>query len=641
MKILEILNKIAQQQKMIDKNKSSSTDFISEAVEMDSTARQIKQFISNEIYPKREAKQAWIQTDANVEEYFNRLIVLLSKLATLPKEEIEEFWDVDKLIKIDYLIHNSNNKLKAVMGGVESSNISIKNNEKLYKELLKYFESENPAAVDEFLNFYGSKSNKALFEDLVNDAERNNGYIRNFVSSWLPQHIKNTVSADTLKGIGDIAISMGGINMGKYELLTALMFKGGRPNQGTGGDVMIGKVGVELKASEDASGYGKIGGQQTTFVRDPGTIISNIQVAMREFASNCYNLLAKELQTNNEAQRIFNTYIGSKNDNGEWTDSSLQYAVDQSAWATTNSKGSSRNELSNGETLAEEKQWEAMTIDAAVIDIIKTIHQINASDNINMNPKIDKVLDYAKEALKKIWSSWSKESEKDVSDLVNVYFNTSLNDILNGVNTLAYGSAKNKVATGVLIKDFEFFTKGIGFSLLKIYAKHEKFDYILLINSKADACYVLSSKIIDNILKVIKSRKAAAFTETQLPIDDILDEDSPSEMILNAIAAVDTPAASTYGGAGRGTQVGAGTKAETWEEFNNRVNALHSQKTTAALNAEKAAAKELEKQRKAEERAAKKAAEKQRKAEEREIKKAAKKIKIQHNKILELAYSHP
>ena len=81
----------------------------------------------------------------------------------------------------------------------------------------------------------------------------------------------------------------------------------------------------------------------------------------------------------------------------------------------------------------------------------------------------------------KIWSSWSKESEQDVTDLVNTYFNTSLDDIISGVNTLAYGSAKNKVATGVLIKDFEFFTKGIGFSLLKIYAKHEKFNYILLI----------------------------------------------------------------------------------------------------------------------------------------------------------------
>ena len=368
MKILEILNKIAQQQKMVNERKNYIPTYLGEAVEMDSTAKQIKQYISNEIYPKKAAKQAWIQTDANVEEYFNRLIVLLSKLATLPKEEIEEFWDVDKLIKIDYLIHNSNNKLKAVMGGMESSNISINNNEKLYKEVLKYFETDNPAAVDEFLNFYSNKSNKALFEDLVADAERNNGYIRNFVSSWLPQHVKNTISADTMRGLGNIAISMGGINMGKYELLTALMFQGGRPNQGSGGDVMIGKIGVELKASADASGYGKIGGQQTTFVRDPGTIISNIQLAMREFAQNCYNLLSKELQTNNEAQRIFNTYVGSKNENGEWTDSALQYAIDQSAWATTNSRGSSRNELKDGETLAEEKQWEAMTIDAAVIE---------------------------------------------------------------------------------------------------------------------------------------------------------------------------------------------------------------------------------------------------------------------------------
>lgn len=586
MKIFDILKKLDEQKQFFSEKDNV---FVNEAVEMDATAKQIKQYVSNEIYPKKSAKQAWVQTDSNVEEYFNRLIVLLSKLATLPKEEIEEFWDVDKLIKIDYLIHNSNNKLKAVMGGISSSNISLETNEKIYKELLKYFEAENPAAVDEFLNFYTSKSNKALFEDLIADAEKNNGYVRNFINQWLPQHVKDTISAQTMRGISDIAPAVGGINMGKYELLTALMFNGGRPNQGTGGDVMIGKYGVELKASEDSSGYGKIGGQQTAFVRDPGTIISNIQIAMREFAQKSYNLLAKELQTNNDAQRIFNTYVGSKNESGEWVDSKLQYAIDQSSWATKGGRGKSRDKDANGELLAEEKQWEAMTIDAAVIDIIKTIHQINATDNIKMNPDISKILDYAKEALIKIWSSWSKESEQDVTDLVNTYFNTSLDDIISGVNTLAYGSAKNKVATGVLIKDFEFFTKGIGFSLLKIYAKHEKFNYILLINSKADACYVLSSKIIDDILKVIKTRKAAAFTETQIPIDDILDDESPSELVLTAIAAVDTPAAATYGGAGRGTQVGAGTTAETWEDFNNRVAALHSQKTTEQLKAEKPA----------------------------------------------------
>lgn len=603
MKIFEVLKKLDEHKKYYE-----SLGMVTEAKEMDDITRLIKQHISTEIYSKKEAKKAWIQTDSDVKGYVEHINNFAAILGTHTKEEIEQYWDKDTLIKIVYLIHNSNNKLKAVMGSMKSSNISMENNENLYNEVLKYFETENPIAVDEFLNFYSKESNKALFEDLVNDAEINGGYIRNFIGSWLPQHIKNTISSDTLRSIGNIAISTEGINMGKYELLTALMFQGGKPNTGSGGDVIIDKTRVEIKAGVKPSGYGKIGGQEAAFIKDDGAIISNIQLAMREFAQNCYKLLAKELQSNNEAQRIFNTYVGSKDENGKWKDSSLQYAIKQSAWAKNGSRGSSPNKRKNGEVLAEETPWEAMTIDAAVIDIIKTIYQVNASDNINMNSKIDKVLIYAKDALKKIWSSWSKESKRDVSDLVDIYFNTSLNDILSDTNTLAYGTTKNKVATSVLIKDFEFFTKGIGFSLLKIYAKHKKFDYILLINPSIDVCYVLSSKIIDDVLKTIKGRKVAAFSEIQLPINDVIV--NPDEIILNAIAAVDTPAATTYGKAGRAVEVGIGTRAETWEDLNNRINALHSQKTTERLKVEKLAAKEAEKQRKAEEKALKKAAKK-------------------------------
>lgn len=576
MKILEILKKIDEQRKFYE---SINDNFITEAVEMDETAKQIKKYMTTTIYPAANARKAWVQTDSNVEEYFNRLIVLLSKLATLPKEEIEEYWDVDKLIKIDYLIHNCNFKLKAAMGGLMNSNISTEKNVTLYEEIRKFLENERPAAVDEFIKFYSNPSNKASLKDLIKDAEANDGYVRNFISQWLPSHVTG-ISTETMMGLANIAPAVGGINMGKYELLTALMFDGGKPNQGNGGDVMIGEYGVELKASDDNSGYGKIGGQQTAFVRDAGTIIANIQSAMRDFARNCVNLLSKDLQTNNEIQRLLKTYVGSADINNNYTESQLQYAIDQSSWATTKSKGRSKADAPI------EKQWEAMTIDAAVIDIIKTINSVNGSDTTKMNPDISEVLNYAKIALKRIWSSWSKEAESDVSDLVDVYFNTSLSDITSGVNTLAYGSKNNKVATGVLIKDFEFFTKAIGFVLLKIYAHHEKFDYIFLINSKVDACYVLSTKIIDEIIKALKSRKPAGFN---IPVDTVFKEESPNQMVLTAIAAVDAPAAATYGGAGRGTQVGVGTTGETWEEFNNRVAELHNQKTTEQIKAEKAA----------------------------------------------------
>jgi hypothetical protein len=259
---------------------------------------------------------------------------------------------------------------------------------------------------------------------------------------------------------------------------------------------------------------------------------------MNEFASSCYDLLEKDLQQTEGGQRIFNTYI-----NGN-----LQYSVNYQSWADTESMGSSGDiDKKTKKPLSPEKKWNAMTIDSAFVDIINTINKINNGNTAN---DITKVMIYAKNALVKIWSSWAKNVENDVKELVDSYFTASLQEILEKAKETKKGGTYH--TTEALIDDFDYFIKGIGFLYLKKYAESEKFNYILLANLKADTAFLLDSSILNNVLNYIKERKRTKIVNG-IPIEQMVDE-------IKIIESVDMPIPSVFGHAGRGATWGVGTK---------------------------------------------------------------------------------
>ena len=541
MKIFEVLNKIKNIEKII--NESDTNNASSNIKLLDDAKRDLSSKVI--IYSKEKAKDSWISAmeKNNCKEYFDSIISILSQMAVLPPEELEKNYDIKKLTQIKFLVHNTNNKLKKVVEGLASSNISEEKTKALYDLLITYLEYKNPKAVDEFLNFYSNKeggkyNNKISFDALLETAKKNNGLIPNFVKEWIPNNINNTLNVKTLADIAQIAPSVGSINTGAFELLLALLFEGGKHNQGTGGDILIGNYGIEIKASTGNSGYGKIGGQQTSFISSTQAIISNVQSAVKDFALSCYNLLEKDLQQSEAAQRIFNEYVNSD----------LQYSVDFQSWKNDEGKGSSGDfDKKTKKPLTPDKKWQAMTIDSAFVDIINTINIVN---NGNKSKDITQVMVYAKQALVKIWSSWAKNIDKDVSELIDGYFTISLQQILEKAKETKKGGTYH--TTEALIDDFDYFIKGIGFLYLKKYAESEKFNYILLANLKADTAFLLDSSILDNVLNYIKERKRTKIVNG-IPIEQMVDE-------IKVIESVDMPIPSVFGHAGRGATWGVGTK---------------------------------------------------------------------------------
>lgn len=543
MKILEILNKIAQQQQLLEK---TSND---EAVK--NAENQIHGKVK-EIYSAKEAKESWAKAAQNnsCKEYFDSIINLLAQMSVLSVEELEENYDIKKLTHMKFLVHNTNKRLALAMGGLSNTSgpdISHKNKNKDLFELIRtYLEYTRPEAVEEFINFYKNDNNVKL--DAIEGAIKDSmGQINNF-SSWLSSQTNDTLSQQTILDLADLTTTRGSINMGKYELALAILLEKGSCNSGQKGDVVANGVGIEIKASANNAGFGKIGGQQGSFINSDTAIISTVQSAVKEFASASIKLLNKVHAKSDDVQKLKNTYI----------DSDLQYAVDRNKF-----KLKQENQSGN-EITQENKKWKAVTIDKAIIEIIKEVHRLNNIDPSTLNASLNiEIMKLAKNALKKIWSAWntSDDAIKLIHKLVDVYFNNSIEDILNGVNRQAfYKTRKGKqILDGeieVLFKDFDKFTKAVGFVLLKKYAMLEGFDYIYLINMSTDSCFILKTKFIETILEYLLRGSDVPTPDA----DEFLEDDeNVVNKILKAIEITGFSLPQTYGNASRGAQWGTGS----------------------------------------------------------------------------------
>lgn len=552
MKIFEVLKKLDEQKKYYE-----SLGMIKETTEtVENTAikaaeKKIHGSV-REIYSAEEAKNSWAAAaqSNNCKEYFDSIINLLAQMSVLSVEELEENYDIKKLAQMKFLVHNTNKRLALAMNGLANTNgpdISHKNkNKDLFALIRTYLEYTRPEAVEEFINFYKNDNNVKL--DAIEGAIKDSmGQINNF-SKWLSSQTNNTLSQQTILDLADISTTRGSINMGKYELALAILLERGSCNSGQKGDVVANGVGIEIKASANNAGFGKIGGQQGSFINSDTAIISTVQSAVKEFASASIKLLNKVHAKSNDIQKLKNTYI----------DSDLQYAVDRNKFKLK------QENQSSSEITQENKKWRAVTIDKAIIEIIKEVHRLNNIDPTTQNAALNvEIMKLAKNALKKIWAAWntSNDTVKMIHKLVDVYFNNSIEDILNGANKQAFYKSKNRklVLDGeieVLFKDFDKFTKAVGFVLLNKYAMLEGFDYIYLINMSTDTCFILKAKFIKTILEYLLRGSDVPTPDA----DEFLENgENVIEKILKAIEVTGFSLPQTYGNAWRGAQWGTGS----------------------------------------------------------------------------------
>lgn len=488
MKIFDILNKLEEQKKFY-----ASKGLLAEASALETTAKKIKDHIDKEILSKKEAKLAWANTDSDVSGYLDKIIQLVAQLSSLSKEEIEEDYDVEKIKKIYYLIHNTNRRLMKVANGFNSSAVdNLGKNSDLYRFLRDYIQFMNPESLSEFEAFYADKKdnkyiNKISIESFMAAAAEKT-IIPNF-TQWLHEKINKTISISTLEELAAFKGGGKGPNRGNYEMLLGLLAQDGSPSSGKGGDLKFGNYGVELKASSirGTGGFGKIGGQQTTFVKDPAPIISNVQNAMKKFFETAISYVPKNLRSNNNIIALIENYGNA---------SKLQFSVDATWNANANGIGSKEG-------------WSAQTIDSAVITILQTISDVLGEDEKAVSLKTKLIQDYpemVKNLLVQIWSMWNPSKSTDtVKKLIENYLNPSLTSVLAGDKAMDHKMKVNSKQTykvNTLLTNYNLFKKAIAFTLLKIYSDSEKFDFIFLINSSdGGRCFVLSKESIGEELE--------------------------------------------------------------------------------------------------------------------------------------------
>ena len=118
MKILDILKRIDEQKKFFD-----SLSMLKEMAEVESIQNKLKKYIDVNVLSKRDASEEWEIAGSDISGYIDKIIHLLSVIGTKTKEELEEYYDVNKLKTIYYLIHNSNLELNAIADGMRKANV--------------------------------------------------------------------------------------------------------------------------------------------------------------------------------------------------------------------------------------------------------------------------------------------------------------------------------------------------------------------------------------------------------------------------------------------------------------------------------------------------------------------------------------
>lgn len=452
MKIYNILKKLDEQKKYYE-----SRGMLVEAATVEETKNHLTNYINTQVVSKKEVSQAWDGGGSNISEFIEKIITLLSQVATLPKEEIEQTYNVQNLKTIYYLIHNSNLEMNRIIDGMKSSQIGqltrfgkkgnvlkggLGQNMDLYTELKSMLLYENGDWVKPLAEFYENFEARSIkLDTLTGDVKRIDDLFSVFESTGLPMECIKRIAATTGSQTP---------NRGRFETLFALLCKGGKfkvtaktsgYDDKESGDVIIANKGIELKVNA-GSGGGRVGGQKG--YNSVEAIKKAYKTAMVSFAKNVIKTFGSQIPKDNaELASQFEDLVGP-------------YAMGNLELSLDLTKGA------RGEGVK--------TIDEVIANIC------NAVISVVGNPEPKVALAVKKEALNFYKSIWCNSTVEDkvnnsIAKLIDAYTaNRSIVEFAKEGRVLAEA-------------DYLGFTQQACAKLFAYYAELEPFDYIFIISA--------------------------------------------------------------------------------------------------------------------------------------------------------------
>jgi hypothetical protein len=458
MKIYNILKKLDEQKKYYE-----SRGMLVEAATVEETKNHLTNYINTQVVSKKEVAQAWEGGGTNISDFIEKIITLLSQVAALPKEEIEQTYNVQNLKTIYYLIHNSNLEMNRIIDGMKGSSIGelakygksgrrstndLLQNMDLYSELKSILLYENGDWVKPLAEFYDNFEARSIkIDSLVGDAKRIDNLFEIFESTGLPMDCIKRLAATTGSQTP---------NRGRFETLFALLCKGGKfkikakdsyKADGSAmtdlesGDIIIANKGIELKVNA-GSGGGRVGGQKG--YNSVEAIKKAYQSQMKKFANYAMKNFGKQIPEDNiQLSQEFAELVAP------FTDGKIELSLDLT------------------------KESSAPTIDSVIQKICQAIISVVGQPD----PKSEIALKKEVGAFyKSIWcnSTVNDKVNGRIAKLIDNYLiNRSITDIVNEGRVLAES-------------DYIGFTQQACAALFAYYAELEPFDYIFIVNTDKD-----------------------------------------------------------------------------------------------------------------------------------------------------------
>ena len=493
MKIYNILKKLDEQKRYYE-----SRGMMVEAATVEETKTHLTKYINTQVVSKKEVSQAWDGGGANISDFIEKIITLLSQVAALPKEEIEQTYNVQSLKTIYYLIHNSNLEMNRIIDGMKDSSIGelakygksgkrstndLLQNMDLYSELKSILLYEHGEWVKEFAEFY-ENGNKVELSTLTGVP---NGQHENILELFQ----KTTgLSPELIQRLATVVGSQTP-NRGRFETLFALLCKGGKfkinakgaytaekneMSDTASGDIIIDKKGIELKVNA-GTGSGRIGGQKG--YNSVEAIKKAYMSSMKMVSNAIFNTFASKVAEKDAAE--FEALVGP------YRQGNIELSLDLT------------------------KTSKVPHIDTVIQHLSQAI--ILAVGPTNGDIEIQKGLTVKKALVDFYKSIWCNSTIDDKTNKL----------IANLIDNLTAGRGIDTFASeGVVISadNYYGFTQEACAKLFSYYADCEPFDYIFIINAdknmQAAKMLVLSHDEVKNLGKADAATIAAkglAFNE--------------------------------------------------------------------------------------------------------------------------------
>lgn len=483
MKILDVLKKLDVQKKYFE-----SLGMVKEMAEVESVQSKLKKYVDVNVLSKRDAAEQWEVAGADISGYIDKIIYLLSIIATKTKEELEEYYDVNKLKTIYYLIHNSNLELNAIAAGMRKANVgympryhkthkdkktglpkALKPDEQnidLYHILMNYLSYEKGEYVHALSEFYqsadGSEEKPSKFLQL-SDIVGGNSFYADLYDIFAKTGLPKPLLKDIAKMRGSASVTRG-----NFEFLFTLLFKEGRfgalevteDGEENKGDIIIDNHTIEIKV-DTGSGGGRIGGQKG--FNSVEAVVGIYQNELKTFATEVMEQIGSQIPPDaNDLMIEFEKVVGP------CMNGNIQMGINQAT-----SYGSKYR-------LADQV---LLSIVQAVYDVIGT-----------PNPKLETEL---KDGVMRVYSSiWkalvpNEKTQALMEATINHYIaQRSINDML-------------KDGTIIPADKFDAFSQLMCLIELGEYARLENFHYIFVIqtdkNLEAAQMAILSNQEIQNL----------------------------------------------------------------------------------------------------------------------------------------------